>query len=477
MNKTRSSLSRRVAHFSGWAILMAGAFGFAMSQSGSMSAAGESVTTAKLDATSGFSIPPAPVATIDRLGEASSTAATDALDTTVAKPADQDSRASALGIGNRYTIDSGDRIRVKFYQREDLSGDFLVGTEGTINLPLLGAFKVAGRDEDEIRSDIATTAKRVINRAIDVAVDVTERRPIYIVGYVEHPGVYPFALGMTVIHGLSMAGGGYRPQSMGSMDMAKDLTAIEQTSETLARDLVRLARLEAERKNEPFAELPSEVATLVGEAEAKDMVTRERLLQVGETELRDHQLESRKHSRLLAEQELESLQSRIGQIDNQIKLNHIKRTALAGLSSQGFAPRLQLADVDSNDSTLNLNRLDALASISRATRSLDELKSDVATAALTRTKELDADINTLTDQIDTLELRLKASQAFGGGRTKSDRAKEGIDLETLLFTIMRKSSKGYVYLVADDVTPLLPGDVLRVTRPRPVLGQVQAGVN
>jgi protein involved in polysaccharide export with SLBB domain len=355
-----------------------------------------------------------------------------------------------MGSVGRYLLDSGDKIKIRIYQREDLSGDFLVGTQGTIAMPLLGTFQVAGLDEDQVRITISNAARKVMERSVDVVVDVTERRPIYIVGYVEKPGVYPFALGMTVVHGLSMAGGAYRPQGANKiLDFGKELTQAQTDTDTLKRNIVRLARLQAERDGRAFTVIPPELTVLAGAAEAADLFERERQLQVSETETRLNQLAAGKRSRELAKQELDDLRRKVAQVDTQMKLNDTRKGALKNLISKGFVRTIQVTDAETNDATLSLGKLDIMANITRATRSYEDLKSDAVTKELSRRQELDAQINVLLSQIDSLK---NSPEAGYDGVTQ------------MTYTLMRRSPKGYVTVAATDITALMPGDVLRVMK-------------
>ncbi len=366
---------------------------------------------------------------------------------------------TSTGVG-RYLLDSGDKIKVRVYQRDDLSGDFLVGTQGTISLPLLGTFRVAGLDEDQVRTSISDAARKVMERSVDVVVDVAERRPVYIVGYVERPGVYPFALGMTVVHALSMSGGAYRPQSANRiLDFSKELTQVQTDTETLKRNVVRLARLRAELDGKTFDDIPPELTVLAGAAEARDLVAREQRLQVSETETRKNQLAAGRQSRDLAKQELEDLRQKVAQIDNQLKLNQTRKSALKTLISKGFTRTIQVTDAESNDATLTLGKLDILANISHATRTYEDLKSDASTKELSRKQDLEAQINILSVQNDAitksrqiadLTVRQNAPQADYNGDTH------------LNYSVMRRTAKGFVTVEATDITALLPGDVLRV---------------
>jgi hypothetical protein len=123
----------------------------------------------------------------------------------------------------------------------------------------------------------------------------------------------------------------------------------------------------------------------------------------------------------------------------------------------------QVAAIDTTDATFTINRLEALANVTRATRTLDDLTASATSKELSHRRDLMAEVATLTHQRDALLSALKNGRNSLGltkGQDPFQAAAEGH--ETLTFSIMRRSAKGYATFEADDVTPLLPGDVLRV---------------
>ena len=393
-----------------------------------------------------------------------------------AVPADPANPQIAAALTGHYSLDSGDKIRIRVYQRDDLSGEFTVGTDGTISLPLLGTFKVTGKDEDQVRRDVSDAARKIMDRSVDVVAEITLRRPVYIVGYVEHPGVYPFALGMTVVHALSMAGGTYRPAMVSSQvaELTKELGSLEQNADTLKRDIVRLARLQAEKNGKPFTDMPLGLTDITGESEARDLVATEKQQQVNEQEARLQKQDASKRARQLAEDELVQLKLKIAQIENQIKLNAAQKQGLERLAAQGFSRKIQIATVESNDATLILSKLEALANISRATRTVEDMKSQMAAEEISQKRAMDTEINSLTTQIGFMRSSIRNSRTVISGAAGQDSTRGGSDPESLLsYSVMRRSTKGYVYVTVDDVAPLLPGDVLRVTLTQPGSNQVR----
>ncbi|MDE2197958.1 MAG: polysaccharide export protein [Rhodospirillales bacterium] len=107
-----------------------------------------------------------------------------------------------------YRLGPNDQIRVITFGEDALSEIFRVNDGGMVALPLLGLVRAEGRTPDELATHIADLLreKRLL-RAPSVAVEVTEYRPIFILGEVAKPGQYAYQPGMTVLSAAAVAGG------------------------------------------------------------------------------------------------------------------------------------------------------------------------------------------------------------------------------------------------------------------------------
>jgi protein involved in polysaccharide export with SLBB domain len=111
-----------------------------------------------------------------------------------------------------YKLGPGDKLRVTVFNEPDLSGEFDVGGQGTIALPLIGQVTVVGLTLSEV--DALITQKYGANYLVAprVSVEVLNYRPFFIIGEVNHPGSYPYVNGMTVLNAVALAGG-YTPRA------------------------------------------------------------------------------------------------------------------------------------------------------------------------------------------------------------------------------------------------------------------------
>ena len=106
-----------------------------------------------------------------------------------------------------YTLGIGDKLRVIVFGENDLSGEFEVGSQGTINLPLIGEVLAGGASVNELEDGVELKLSQGYLKSPTVSIEVLNYRPFYILGEVNQPGSYPFVNGMTVLNAVALAGG------------------------------------------------------------------------------------------------------------------------------------------------------------------------------------------------------------------------------------------------------------------------------
>ncbi len=106
-----------------------------------------------------------------------------------------------------YRLGTGDQVRVTVFGHEDLSGQFEVGSDGRISLPLIGEVRAAQLTLQELEAAITSKLKPDFLKNPQLSVDVVSYRPFYIIGEVKNPGSYAYVGGMRVVNAVAMAGG------------------------------------------------------------------------------------------------------------------------------------------------------------------------------------------------------------------------------------------------------------------------------
>jgi polysaccharide export outer membrane protein len=107
-----------------------------------------------------------------------------------------------------YHLGPGDQIRVITYDEAQLSNSFTVGANGQIAFPLVGNVQASGLTATDLAANIAGALQQTkLLTHPSVSVEVTQYRPISVLGEVTHPGQYPYQPGMTTSDAVALAGG------------------------------------------------------------------------------------------------------------------------------------------------------------------------------------------------------------------------------------------------------------------------------
>jgi polysaccharide export outer membrane protein len=116
--------------------------------------------------------------------------------------------AYAVDTGLEYKLGPGDKLRVTVFGEDNLSGEFTVSNNGGVALPLVGEVRAGGLTPVLFQQEVQTKlAANGMVRSPKVSVDVLTYRPFYILGEINKPGQYPYAIGMTVTKAVATAGG------------------------------------------------------------------------------------------------------------------------------------------------------------------------------------------------------------------------------------------------------------------------------
>ena len=99
------------------------------------------------------------------------------------------------------------RSRFNVFGEEDLSGEFLVGDNGRIDLPLIGAVQARGQTVTQFQNAVVARYSSGYLKDPKVSVSVLNYRPFFIQGEVGKGGEYPYKAGLTVQDAVAIAGG------------------------------------------------------------------------------------------------------------------------------------------------------------------------------------------------------------------------------------------------------------------------------
>lgn len=107
-----------------------------------------------------------------------------------------------------YQVGPGDTLDVIVWREEQLSGPLQVRPDGIITVALIGDVRAAGLTPDALAAEIRTGLSRFIDEPnVVVRVAATGSRRFYIVGNVQHPGMYEMRPDQTALQAIAVAGG------------------------------------------------------------------------------------------------------------------------------------------------------------------------------------------------------------------------------------------------------------------------------
>lgn len=106
-----------------------------------------------------------------------------------------------------YRLGPGDKVHVVVGGAEDLTGDYIVGDNGVISMPLIGDVKGSGLTRAQVEREMERKLAEGYLKNPKVSVSILTYRPFYIYGEVTKPGEYPYASGMRVMSAVATAGG------------------------------------------------------------------------------------------------------------------------------------------------------------------------------------------------------------------------------------------------------------------------------
>lgn len=106
------------------------------------------------------------------------------------------------------TLGPGDLFDVRVFGEQDLTGQYRIGPDGTIDYPLVGRLQVAGLLPGELATELSKRLTAFVHTPqVSVLVREVVSKRVTVYGQVHKPGTYPYANPMTISQAISLAGG------------------------------------------------------------------------------------------------------------------------------------------------------------------------------------------------------------------------------------------------------------------------------
>lgn len=367
-----------------------------------------------------------------------------------------------------YRLGAQDRLRIHVYEWPALTGEFTVGADEQISLPVVGEIRVTGMQPSELAREISTRlkAKATLTDLPDTAVGVAQYRPFYVIGAVERSGEYAYRPGMIVLAAVSIAGGAYRRPEVSGWAAERDALSAGgeiglhelRRQELLAKEL----RLKAEIAG--AAEFPAAPAGLSPAAEG--YLAEERAIFAAHRERLRNETAALTQVATLHREEIESLKNQREAAEKQRTSVQRELTEVRDLIGRGLSPTSRIlpiertvAQIEREQRELETLMLRARQQISAAQRLMATAKDERVTVAATELVGVQAQIRETEERAATARRVVQESALYATG---TPRASDGEAPASFVFSIVRVEAGTAREIEAFETTVMQPGDILKV---------------
>ncbi|WP_269930506.1 polysaccharide biosynthesis/export family protein [Aminobacter sp. HY435] len=402
-----------------------------------------------------------------------------------------------LGMGalpasaGEYLLGPQDKVRLKIYEwrasRDSifewtaLNDQFTVGADGNMSLPFVGSINAAGTAPGALGASIGRLLmeRMGLGRAPDVAVEVVQFRPFYVVGQVKNAGEFPYRPGLTVLQALSIAGGlQTREERTDRLEREVisgrgDLNLLALAGTNL---LARKARLQAELANADDIAFPEALTRRAGESAVALAMEQEKLVFTARKDGMRTQLQALNGLKEFLQKEQTSLEAQLALYDEQIELVKKELTGVSTLVDKGLsaAPReialeRALAQVRSDRLAAETAVFRARQEISRTDVSILDVSNRHTTEVSESLRETQAQMNEVSRKADTAMQMLRDSEITAprllAMRNRNEEAEP-------IYVLMRTTPEGKsTEIPATEATQIEPGDTVKIKIPLPKLDE------
>jgi polysaccharide export outer membrane protein len=364
-----------------------------------------------------------------------------------------------------YRISAGDKIGVTVFGQPDLSGEATVDQSGNIRLPMIGDIRAVNLTLGELEGSIAQALTPAFIRNPTVSIRIAEFSPIYVLGLVRTPGLYPYREGLSVLGAIARAGG------IGASEIQQSgmLGALFQAEERVrllevnrAALLAKRARLIALQSGNDRIDFPDMSGLVVDPGRIAQIRDGEELAFTAERQAVLQEIEALQKQLPRLEAEIASLKRQEELELKQRSLNHELVSDYEQLAKSGLARKStyievkrEEARIEGNIGRLQSESLKAELSIGDLQFKMTELRNNYQRRVTTELREAERLILELTVTLPAAH-RLRAAYARRMGLLTAEQVQQPA------ITVLRAKGATKVRYDAAMEFLLEPGDVVQI---------------
>ena len=392
--------------------------------------------------------------------------------------------SSAKAVGE-YLLGARDKIFIrivewrpsvdKIHAWEALNREYIVRTNGTIRVPLIGSVQALGLNTDELATKISQLLKKQMNLVVrpDATVEVVQFRPFYILGLAEKPGEYAFRPGMTVLQALSISGGTRRSTSVDSSAQERAQIQTKGRVSAFFREInlleIRKYKLQSQLEEKKKIRYPARVERDLRRAGYDKFLARAQvsfsLRRVGWQK----KLSGAKKKKKLVIKEVAALEKQLKLKKREFKLISIERKKIRSLVRRKLMNTRQLfrleqlfTSVQAGVSAVKVRQIAATNKLLSLTQGIEELKNEQMKVVAEELEKVEGDLREKAEGLRVEEILHR--NIVSNMDPASSGSASTHEVAPLMYKIVR-SSKGLS--TEFDVTGdflVQPGDVIKILR-------------
>ena len=366
-----------------------------------------------------------------------------------------------FGISDKLTIKvvQWKAAASSFEEWTALGGDYVVGADGSVNFPMVGATEGAGKTSAELAAALGTALQQTLGltTAPSVTVEVAQYGPIYVSGDVAAPGEYPFAPNLTVVKALALAGGERRSAeavARPEREMLSTSGALDVLQDEYNRLLVRRARLDAELAEGAEIAVPPE---LEGHPDLPALLGAETAILDAQKRQAEAQSSSLTDEVDLLNRQIEAFAQKQTTTEGQIVSARDQLDKITALSDDGLALASRVSSLQTNVADLETRLLDTETATLQAQQDIAAASREQARLADQRISDLSLERQTVDGQLGALALKIETQKGLvQEAALYTGLALPGSTAPTYSYAIIRGGEE----IQAALDTPLVAGDVI-----------------
>ena len=111
-------------------------------------------------------------------------------------------------VSSEYVIGAEDLLDITVWRNPDLSRQVQVRPDGRVSMPIIRDVVAVGKTPTQLAEDMTNKLKEYVqNPVVAVTLKEVHSSNVFLLGEVAHPGKYPLKSKMTLLQGITIAGG------------------------------------------------------------------------------------------------------------------------------------------------------------------------------------------------------------------------------------------------------------------------------